>query len=199
MVEFWQALVSLLIAATVVMGSPGPSTLSATAVGASFGFRPAVPYLAGLVLGTVAVLLVVIAGVLSLLVAVPGATPVLTVVSAGYILYLAYRIGTAPPLSRQDPTTAVPSFGSGLVLAIANPKAYLAISAVVGGTILSAMPVIDALLKTALLSGMIVLIHVLWLLAGASLARFLYDPVASRVANILLAVALAASAVLAFA
>ena len=175
------------------MGSPGPSTVSATAVGASFGFRRALPYVSGLVLGTVAVLLVVAAGVLGFLMSVPGTASVLTVVSAAYILYLAFRIATAPPLSRQDSATAIPSFGAGFMLAIANPKAYLAISAVV-----AVAPGIGPIPKTALLVGMIVLIHAAWLLVGTTLARFFYDPVASRMANVTLAAALVASAVLAF-
>jgi threonine/homoserine/homoserine lactone efflux protein len=186
-------LLSLLVASAIVMGSPGPSTVSATAVGASFGLRRALAYVTGLVLGTVAVLLVVAAGVLGLLMSVPGATPVLTVVSAAYILYLAWRIATAPPLSRQDPATAVPAFGAGFALAIANPKAYLAISAVV-----AVAPELAPVLKVATLVGMIVLIHALWLLAGASLSRLLHDPTASRIANVALAVALVASAILAF-
>jgi len=47
-------LLTLILAALVVMGSPGPSTMSVTAVGAAFGFRRALAYLAGLVLGTTA-------------------------------------------------------------------------------------------------------------------------------------------------
>lgn len=189
----WSGLLSLLMASAIVMGSPGPSTVSATAVGASFGLRRALAYVTGLVLGTVAVLLVVAAGVLGLLMSVPGAAPVLTVVSAAYILYLAYRIATAPPLSRQDPATAVPAFAAGFALAIANPKAYLAISAVV-----AVAPELAPTLKISALVGMIVLIHALWLLAGASLSRLLQDPVASRIANVVLAVALLASAIFAF-
>lgn len=185
--------VSLLVAATVVMGSPGPSTVSATAVGASFGFRRALGYVSGLVLGTVAVLLVVEAGVLGLLMSVPAATPVLTAVSVAYILYLAWRIATAPPLSRHEAVTSVPSFAAGFGLAIFNPKAYFAISAVVAGA-----PLVGAAPKTALLVVMIVLIHLVWLSVGSTLARFLYDPAASRVANVTLAAALVASAVLAF-
>ncbi|UYN95692.1 MAG: LysE family transporter [Enhydrobacter sp.] len=188
------AILSLLAAAAVVMGSPGPSTVSATAVGATFGLRRALPYVAGLVLGTFAVLLVVEAGMLGLLASVPAAGPVLAVVSAAYILYLAVRIATAPPLSRQDRATAVPGLAAGLALAVVNPKAYLAISAVV-----AVAPGVGPVLKTALLAAMVVLIHALWLLVGTAFARLLYDPVTSRIANVGLAAVLVASAVLAFA
>ncbi|HET6196804.1 MAG TPA: hypothetical protein VFE12_13660, partial [Acetobacteraceae bacterium] len=34
-----QGILTLIVAAAVVMGSPGPSTMSVTAVGAAYGFR----------------------------------------------------------------------------------------------------------------------------------------------------------------
>ena len=44
---------------------------------------------------------------------------------------------------------------------------------------------------------MIVIIHAAWLLAGASLAGFLRDPLRSRLANIAFALVLIATAILA--
>jgi threonine/homoserine/homoserine lactone efflux protein len=186
-----EQVLALLVAAAVVMGTPGPSTLSATAVGAGFGFRRALPYVAGLVLGTVGVLLAVVAGVVGLLVAVPEAALAMAILSAAYIVYLAYRVATAPPLAYEDAAVNVPTLGAGVLLALANPKAWLAISAVVAGSTLAALP------KLALLVAMVVGIHLLWLLAGASLARFLHVPAVSRGVNIVLALALVASAALA--
>ena len=75
--ELWRPLVSLILASLVVMGSPGPSTMSATAVGAAFGFRRSLAYLTGLILGTTAVLIAVAAGVVSMLMSVPRLAPVL--------------------------------------------------------------------------------------------------------------------------
>ena len=49
-----------------------------------------------------------------------------------------------------------------------------------------------------MLSGMIVLINVVWLFAGASLAPLLRDPRRSRIVNVTLAVALVAATALVF-
>ena len=166
-------LLSLIVASLLVMGSPGPSTISVTAVGAAFGLRRSLAYLSGLVAGTVVVLLAVAAGVVSVLLAVPQLAPVLLAASAVYILYLAYRIATAP------------SFLGGVLLAVANPKAYVAIAAVFAASMLG--PV----LKIMVLAAMIVLIHVVWLLAGAAFARVFHDPVWSRRVNLAFAAALA--------
>ena len=131
------SLLSLILASVVVMGSPGPSTISMTAVGAAYGLRRSIGYLAGLVVGTTAVLLAVATGVASILLSAPQLAPVLLAASAAYILYLAYRIATAPPLSR-DSSAAAPSFAGAFLLAVANPKAYLAIAAVFAGSTLGA-------------------------------------------------------------
>lgn len=182
-------LLSLIVASLLVMGSPGPSTISVTAVGAAFGLRRSIAYLSGLVAGTIAVLLAVAAGVVSVLLAVPQLAPVLLAASAAYILYLAYKIVTAPPLSTHDDMVAAPSFVGGVLLAVANPKAYVAIAAVFAASMLS--PV----LKIAALAAMIVLIHLAWWLAGAAFSRVFHDPVWSRRVNVAFAAALVATTV----
>lgn len=185
-------LLSLIVASLLVMGSPGPSTISVTAVGAAFGLSRSIAYLSGLVAGTIAVLLAVAAGVVAVLLAVPQLAPVLLAASALYILYLAYRIATAPLLSMRDEAVAAPSFPGGVLLAVANPKAYVAIAAVFAGSTL------DTALKIAVLAAMIVLIHLAWWLAGAAFARVFHDPVWSRRVNIAFAAALVLTTVLAF-
>lgn len=193
------ALVSLVLASAVVMGSPGPSTLSVTAIGASFGFRRALPYAAGLILGTSAVLFAVAAGFVSILLAQPRLAPVLLGLSAAYMVYLAFRIATAPPLSRAGAEGLAPRFLGGFLLALANPKAYLAIAAVfTGARLATGSPVVDTVIKTAVLTAMIVLIHLAWLAAGSAFARLLQDPRLSRIVNLVFAGILLATTAMAF-
>ena len=71
------SLLTLLGTALVVMGSPGPATISVTAVGGAFGVRRALPYLAGVVFGTTVVLLVVATGTASLLLSEPRLGPMM--------------------------------------------------------------------------------------------------------------------------
>src|SRR5262245_44652370 len=189
-------LLSLILTAAVVMGSPGPSTMSVTAVGAAFGWRRSLAYTGGLILGTTAVLVAVASGLFTVLLSVPHAAPVLIAGSALYMLYLAWRIAIAPPLGDKQAPAAAPGASAGFLLAIANPKAYVAIAAVLAGSTLAASPMTDALAKLLVLTLMIVLIHFGWLLAGASFARVLRDPVRSRIANIVFALALVASVAL---
>ena len=194
------ALASLILASLVVMGSPGPSTMSITAVGAAFGFRRSLFYAGGLILGTTAVLLAVAAGVVAMLLSLPHLAPVLVAVSAIYIVYLAYKIATAPPLSTQDGAARVPSAAGGFLLGVANPKAYFAIAAVFAGSNLAVSSrVAEAALKLAVLTVMIVVIHLAWLTAGVSLSRLLRHPVRARIVNLLFAAILIATTIMAIA
>ena len=194
------ALVSLILASLVVMGSPGPSTMSVTAVGAAFGFHRSLAYVTGIILGTTAVLVAVAAGVVAMLMSLPRLAPVLVAASAAYIAYLAFKIATAPALSKQDQAASIPSFAGGFLLGVANPKAYLAIAAVFAGTTLAVESrMIEAMLKTAVLTIMIVIIHVCWLTAGVSLSRLLHHPVSSRIVNLLFAAILISTTIIAIA
>lgn len=188
---------ALLLASAALMGSPGPSTLSVTAVGAAFGFRQSLGYTLGLILGTVLVLAVVATGVFAVLTSVPHLAPALTAASAAYIAYLAVRIARAPPLAQNEPALPAPSLVGGILLAAANPKAYVAIGAVFAGSRLGTLsPSAEAVIKAALLAFMVVVIHFGWLLAGASLARLLRASLAGRIVNVGLALLLVATSIL---
>lgn len=186
------ALAALVLSSAALMGSPGPSVLSAMAVGAAFGLRRAAPYAAGLVLGTWAVLAAVASGILAALLAAPVLAPVLSGAAALYMLYLAWRIVTAPP-PRSSAATAAPPLLAGLALAVANPKAWLAIGAVFSGARLSAAPFADAALKLTVLAAMVVLIHLAWLAAGGALATHLQSPRIWHAARLAFAATLAAA------
>jgi threonine/homoserine/homoserine lactone efflux protein len=193
-----QPLSSLVLASLIVMGSPGPATISVTAMGGAFGFRRSVPYLAGIILGTSAVLFVVAAGLVSILLSQPNLAPALFILSALYILYLAFKIAVAPPLSEMDSQKLAPAFAGGFFLAIANPKAYVAIAAVFAGAELGlASATSEAWVKIAVLTVMIVLIHLCWLVAGAALSRALRRPLISRIVNLIFAAVLVGTTLMA--
>ena len=193
---FWPLFSTLVLQSAVVMGSPGPATTSAAAVGAAYGFGRSLAYVSGLVLGTVAVLAVVATGALAVLMSVPRLGPLLIAASAAYMLYLAYRIATAPPLALAGPEASRPSLAAGFLLAVANPKAYVAIAAVYAGVSFSRWSAaLDVPVKFAVLSLMIAVIHLVWLLAGSFLSGLFRDPASARVINGVFAAVLVAATV----
>jgi threonine/homoserine/homoserine lactone efflux protein len=136
------------------------------------------------------VLVAVATGITAALLAVPGLRTGFIVISAAYILWLAYHVATAPSLGAETAVEDLPSLAGGALLGVANPKAWVAIAAVYAGARLSDGTTADAAAKIAVLSVMIVLICTTWLIAGASFARIFRDPSRARIVNIALAIAM---------
>jgi threonine/homoserine/homoserine lactone efflux protein len=191
------AIVTLVLTSLAIMGSPGPATVSLTASGSAFGVRRSLAYLAGIIAGTTIVLLAVATGITAALLALPALRPALIAVAAAYILWLAYHIATAPPLDVSAAAANAPTLAGGTFLGVANPKAWVAIAAVFAGARVAGSAPVDATVKVAVLTLMIVVINGAWLLAGASLAPVLRHPRRARVVNVLLAVVLVATTALA--
>ena len=188
---------TILLTSLAIMGSPGPATISLVAAGSALGTRRSLRYLAGIVTGTTIVLLAVAAGLTAALLAVPAARPVLIGLSAAYILRLAYRVATAPPLDARAAPPDAFSLAGGTVLGVANPKAWVAIAAVFASARLADGAAADAAAKVAVLTAMIVAINTVWLVAGTSLAPLLRDRRRGRLANVALAAALVGATALA--
>jgi threonine/homoserine/homoserine lactone efflux protein len=191
------AIASLLVTALVVMGSPGPSTLSLVAAGVAHGTRRALGYGAGLVVGTATVLLAVATGITAALLAVPALRTALLVAAAAYLVWLAYRLATAPPLGAGGQQSSPPSFTGGIALGALNPKAWVAIGVVFAGSHIAASPAVDAMVKVLLLASVIVVVHAGWLAAGRLLVPLLRSPRTGRLVNVFLAGLLVVTAALA--
>jgi threonine/homoserine/homoserine lactone efflux protein len=191
-------LLVLWLAAFPLMGSPGPATMSLAAIGAAYGARAGWPYLLGIWAGTIGVVVLIATGVTGLLLAVPALGTVIVFAAAAYILYLAWRIATAPPLAADAGATRAPSLAGGFALAIANPKAYAAIGAVyTGSSVVPGDLAADTAIKIAALALVVVIVNSAWLVFGSLISGLLRDPAASRVANVIFAVLLVASVALA--
>jgi len=192
-------LILLWMTALPLMGSPGPATLSNAAAGAAFGWAGGLRYMLGVSTGTTTVLLLIATGVTGAVMAVPGAATVIAIAGALYILYLAYRIATAPPVNKGDGSVTAPSFLNGYGLAIANPKAYAALGAVFASrTVLPGNALADAGVKIAALVPLVLGVNSIWLVLGSAFAVVLTHPRASRVANVTFAVLLVASVAMVF-
>lgn len=190
-------LILLWLAALPLMGSPGPATMSLAAVGAAFGARAGLPWLAGIVAGTFGVLLLIASGVTGLILAQPMLVTAITVLAAAYILYLAWRIATAPVGAAAGGTARTPSFPGAFALAIANPKAFAAIGAVYAGhSVVPDTLLPDAAAKVAALTLVIVAVNATWLIFGSVLSAKLRDPRTGRIANIAFALMLIVSVAL---
>jgi threonine/homoserine/homoserine lactone efflux protein len=191
-----EALSAFVLAGLALAGSPGPANLSLAAIGAAFGVRRGLSYMIGIFAGMIGVMVITASGVVGMLLAVPGATPVVAIAAAVYFAWLAWRIATAPPLSDEIRPRREPSFAGGLFLSLVNPKGYAAMVALFSGFVLIREQVaLDAAVKIGVLAAIIAVVNVAWLLAGSTLTRFLREPRTNRIVNITFAVLLIVSVI----
>lgn len=182
------------LAGLALAGSPGPATLSLAATGAAFGARRGLGYLAGIVIGMVVVMGITATGVVGVLLAVPGATPVVATLAAAYFVYLAFRIATAPPLAERTDQHRRPSFAGGVFLSLVNPKGYAAMAALFSGFVLVRERLeVDAAAKVIVLVAIIIAVNLAWLFTGATLTRCFREARTNRAINVTFAVLLVAS------
>lgn len=175
---------ALLSVALPLMGSPGPAIVSLAATGSTFGFARGLRYLAGILIGNSTVLLMVATGITGMILALPAAVPVLTGVGLAYLLYLAWRIATAPVVRTPAEPGREPTTGGGFLLSLVNPKAYAAIGAVyASGSIVPDDPFLDTALKVAVLVGVNVFVNTSWLGIGAAFSSVLRNPRTGRAMN----------------
>ena len=126
-----EAVAALVIATAALLGSPGPATLSLAAVAATSGITRGMPYYAGIISGLLFAILGAIVGLATVLTRWPQVSLVLQVLGASYILYVAWKIATAPVAKDVDGNDVrPPGFRDGFILNILNVKAYAAILAI---------------------------------------------------------------------
>jgi threonine/homoserine/homoserine lactone efflux protein len=191
--------IGFVLAGIALTGSPGPATLSIAATGAAFGRRRGLPFYFGIQIGMVLVMVITASGAAALILALPGVRPVVAIVVTLYFGYLAYRIATAPPLSDTQAERHPPSLVAGVLLSLANPKAYASMAALFSGFVLIAdTAAIDAGVKLVILIGIIGAVDMGWLFTGAALTRVFRDPVRNRAVNVGFAVLLVVSILFAF-
>ena len=165
-------MLSYVVAVFFLVITPGPGVLSLAGVGAAFGVEDGRRYLIGLFIGNNMVCLLVISGLAALMLALPGARTVLTLLSAGYLLWLAYRIAFAGTRIAFIERPAPPGIKGGILLQAVNPKAYVVNTTLFSGFVfLAEQPLLEMAIKLLILNALWVALHILWLWAGVSLRR----------------------------
>lgn len=169
--EMSVAITSFAIFAASQVGTPGPANMALMTTGARYGFRAALPFVAGVALGKQLVIWPVGFGLMELAEQAPWVFEVLKYASAAYIIWLAWRVAHSR-LGAVDQTQAAPGFTAGLIVHPLNPKAWAMIVGGFTAFVAPSTPVIEATATiAAVLLGCQVLLHPLWTLAGEGIAR----------------------------
>jgi cysteine/O-acetylserine efflux protein len=170
--------------------TPGPSNISSASVASLHGYRNTLQYQGGL--ATAVFLLMFLSGLISstLLRAFPVLEPVLRVVGAAYILYLAYGILRAS-YAFADGNARPLGFVHGVMLNVLNPKLT-----VYAFTLFSAFlaPLTGNVALLALAALLLAAISFsatsTWALFGTTIKTYLHNPRLKLIVNILLALSL---------
>ena len=110
------------------VGTPGPANMAMLATGARFGFRAALPFVCGVVLGKQLIIWPIGFGIMQMANQIPLFFELLKYLSAGYIIWLAWRVANMRITVDASAKTA-PGFISGLWIHPLNPKAWAMIIA----------------------------------------------------------------------
>jgi threonine/homoserine/homoserine lactone efflux protein len=162
---------SFAVFAASQVGTPGPANMALMATGARFGFRAALPFVAGVALGKQLIIWPVGFGLMELAERAPWVFEALKYVSAAYIIWLAWKVANMR-LGTQSSAGDAPGFLAGLIVHPLNPKAW---AMIVGGFTAFVAPGTPTLEATATIAAILLacqlLLHPLWTLAGDWIAR----------------------------
>lgn len=164
-----ESLVALMTTSALLLGSPGPVPVALAATGASFGVSKSIPFLLGIISGLCLVLCATLFGLSILLEQFPALIFTLQILSCLYLLYIAYKIGTASS-SIQQQAQEVPGYKTGLVFNIINPKAYAAMLTLLSQPLLISDDSTGILLVASIcILAVGLIVDTAWLILGSAL------------------------------
>ena len=186
-------LVSFATFAMVAAFTPGPNNVMLAASGANFGFRRTLPHIFGILVGFCSLVLAAGLGLATLFAMMPWLYDVLKIISVLFLLYLAWKIGSAGHTTTKDKDRPL-SFVQAASFQLVNPKAItVIISSVTAYT--SAAENVGAEVTMLLVVFAIVTIFATctWAVFGTAIAYLLTSHARLRQFNIIMALLLVAS------
>lgn len=165
------ALGPLFVFAASQVGTPGPANMALLATGARFGFRAALPFVAGVALGKQLIIWPIGFGLMELAEKAPLLFEALKYISAAYIIWLAWKVANLR-ISAGNAAGKPPGFAAGLIVHPLNPKAW---AMIVGGFTAFVAPETSALVATATIAAVLlscqIILHPIWTFAGDRIAK----------------------------
>ena len=163
------------------VATPGPANMAMMATGARFGFRAALPFVAGVILGKQLIIWPIGYGIMEVASQIPLLFEILKFLSALYIIWLAWRVANMR-LSSGESSVDAPGFWSGLLVHPLNPKAWAMILVGFTNFVESDTTTFYATLyiATSLLIIQIIC-HPIWTLFGDRIAKFIIGKKYERV------------------
>jgi threonine/homoserine/homoserine lactone efflux protein len=189
------------VAATVLLGSPGPGIAALISVGRRKGFLGGLGFYGGLQVGLAVAAAISAAGLFSAVQTLPFAQRALAIVATVYLLFLAWKIATAPVGETGEAKTAdvAETALGGVLLGVTNPKAYIAFASLMAAyPIARQRPPLDLGIKWGVCVVVMVVVDLAWLALGVAVGRARLSPRAERAMNWIMGGLILATALMAF-
>ena len=171
-----QLLGALALYSFATSATPGPNNLMLASSGLNFGFRRTVTSLLGIEFGFIALILLVGAGLGSVIIAVPALQWALKLFGAAYLLWLAFQLWRAGELGESAHARPI-GFWRGALLQAVNPKGWMMVIGAIGAF---TAPGPQMWLGVAVIAGVFALVGFpcmsAWAFFGAGIRRVLKSP-----------------------
>lgn len=185
----WPALALFSLVSSI---TPGPNNTMLLSSGVNFGFARTIPHMLGISLGFMIMVIGVGLGLGEIFRRAPVLYSALEIAGATYLLYLAWKIARAG-VPKEGAARKPMTFLQAAAFQWVNPKAW--VMAVSGITLYTVHP--DFRMNALIIGVFFATINLpsvaLWACFGVGLRRFLHNPVAIRVFNVIMAVLLVVS------
>ncbi|MBV1909164.1 MAG: LysE family translocator [Kangiellaceae bacterium] len=168
-----EALITLIVATSILLGSPGPAPLALAATSAVYGINKTLPFYLGILAGLAVAIVGAVFGVSVIINSYPSSKLIMQLLGGSYLIYIAYKIATGPTIiSEKTDSKLIPTFFDGFILNLLNPKAYAAFFAIFTHFLLPNDTInMSYLLTACVVFTIAVIVDYLWMLLGAGLGQ----------------------------
>lgn len=189
----FDTLIALLLFAFTTSITPGPNNMMLFASGVNFGFIRTVPHMLGIGAGFLSLLIAIGLGLGALLHSVPLLYTLLKFAGGGYLVWIAWKIGTSRSFSEGESGARPMTFLQAASFQWVNPKAWvMAVTAMATYTIES-----NYFVSVMIVGMVFAIVNVpsvsTWAGFGSALREWLSHPVRLKWFNITMAVLLVLS------
>lgn len=199
----WEHLWAFAVFAAIAAFTPGPNNIMLAASGVNFGLRRSLPHIFGITAGFLSVVIAAAFGLGGLFTLLPFLYDGLRVIAFGFLIYLAYKIGSATPdddrqLARdisKNPQTSTPlSFWTAFLFQWMNPKALIVVFSAITAYAGTGPEFWVSLTSITFIFFLVTITSTLaWCALGVLIAQLLSGRLAYRIFNITMASLLVAS------
>ncbi len=184
----------------VAAGSPGPSIAALVARVISRGYRSVLPFLAAMWIGEAIWLCLAASGASYIAQSFHTVFVVLKYLGVAYLLYLAWKMWTAPAVVKEGDLPTEDSswrlFATGMAITLGNPKIMVFYLALLPSLIdLSGITVLGIAELVAVMMLVLIAVDLAWVIAAAQARRWLKSSRAMRIANRVSATAMGGAAI----